>query len=168
MYDYTKVNYIGANQKVIIICKKHGEFEQTPSKHINNKHGCLKCCKTHSLAQIEWLNFIESKDNIYIQHIGNSNEFIIPTTNYKADGYCKETNTVYEYHGDFWHGNPKIYKSENLNKKTGSTFGFLYQKTLTRENLIKSLGFNLVTIWKKDWNNIKKSVIFIQRKFRKK
>jgi hypothetical protein len=41
-YDYSKVNYIGANDKVIIICKIHGEFEQTPNSH-NNGSGCPKC-----------------------------------------------------------------------------------------------------------------------------
>lgn len=31
------------NEKVIIICPEHGEFLQTPAKHINRKQGCSKC-----------------------------------------------------------------------------------------------------------------------------
>jgi hypothetical protein len=27
-YDYTKAVYVNSNSKIIIICKKHGEFEQ--------------------------------------------------------------------------------------------------------------------------------------------
>ena len=42
-YDYSNVNYTGANTKVTIICSEHGEFQQTPSKHVNCKHGCPKC-----------------------------------------------------------------------------------------------------------------------------
>lgn len=42
-YDYSKVVYVDMNSKVTIICPEHGEFEQTPAKHINRKHGCPKC-----------------------------------------------------------------------------------------------------------------------------
>jgi len=41
-YDYSKVNYTSYENKVIIICPKHGEFSQTPDSHIH-KHGCPKC-----------------------------------------------------------------------------------------------------------------------------
>lgn len=40
-YVYDKVNYINSRTKVIIICKIHGEFLQTPSNHL--RHGCLHC-----------------------------------------------------------------------------------------------------------------------------
>lgn len=45
-YDYSKVNYINNSTKVIIICPKHGEFEQTPSDHLM-KYGCKKCSYEH-------------------------------------------------------------------------------------------------------------------------
>lgn len=41
-YDYSKVDYIDTDTKVTIICKEHGEFLQTPYKHINGQ-GCPKC-----------------------------------------------------------------------------------------------------------------------------
>ena len=41
-YDYSKVNYINNHTKVCIICPNHGEFWQTPNKHLNG-HGCPKC-----------------------------------------------------------------------------------------------------------------------------
>lgn len=36
-YDYSKVVYADMNFKVTIICLEHGEFKQTPAKHINRK-----------------------------------------------------------------------------------------------------------------------------------
>ena len=33
-YDYSKVKYVNALTKVTIICPIHGEFEQTPAKHL--------------------------------------------------------------------------------------------------------------------------------------
>lgn len=41
-YDYSKVNYQGRTIKVVIICKKHGTFEQLPGGHLAGK-GCRKC-----------------------------------------------------------------------------------------------------------------------------
>lgn len=42
-YDYSKVEYKSLSDKVIIICKEHGEFLQTPRSHIHAKAGCPKC-----------------------------------------------------------------------------------------------------------------------------
>ena len=41
-YDYSKVEYVNANDKVCIICPEHGEFWQSATHHIHN-HGCPKC-----------------------------------------------------------------------------------------------------------------------------
>ena len=41
-YDYSMVEYIRANEKVIIICKKHGEYQQTPSNHLMGQE-CPRC-----------------------------------------------------------------------------------------------------------------------------
>lgn len=41
-YDYSKVEYVKAKLPVIIICPKHGEFEQMPDKHLFGS-GCPKC-----------------------------------------------------------------------------------------------------------------------------
>ena len=40
-FNYSKVIYDGINKKVIIICDKHGEFEQIASQHLY--HGCINC-----------------------------------------------------------------------------------------------------------------------------
>ena len=41
-YDYSKVEYVGNKAKVTIICTEHGEFLQSPHKHLSG-HGCEKC-----------------------------------------------------------------------------------------------------------------------------
>ena len=41
-YDYSKVNYVGAQSKVCIICPKHGGFWQVSSQHLSGQ-GCPKC-----------------------------------------------------------------------------------------------------------------------------
>jgi len=41
-YEYLKVDYVTCKKKVIITCKKNGDFEQNPSEHLACK-GCQKC-----------------------------------------------------------------------------------------------------------------------------
>lgn len=171
-YDYSKVEYINRKKKIIITCNEHGDFEIQPYVHISiqKKQGCPSCQshKTYSQNQIKWLNFIQIFYNNNIQHAENGGEFCIPETNYKADGYCKETNTIYEYHGDYWHGNPKIYNKEQINKSCKKSFGKLYQMTLEREIIIKKLGYKLIIIWENDWKKINKSIKLLQDNFCKK
>lgn len=164
-YDYSKFSYNNFHEKISIICKVHGVFNQTVSKHLNSKHGCPKCTKQFSKPQIQWLELLSKLHNIYIQHAINDNEFRIPTTNFKADGYCKETNTIYEFHGDYWHGNPKIFNPNSINTTRNITFKELYENTLKRERIIKDLGYNLVVMWESEWSKINKSIKILQRKF---
>lgn len=41
-YDYSKVEYVDNKTKVCIICPIHGEFWQSPEKHLSSQ-GCKKC-----------------------------------------------------------------------------------------------------------------------------
>jgi hypothetical protein len=75
---------------------------------------------------------------------------------YKVDGYDPITNTIYEFYGDFWHGNPKIYNESEFNNVINKTFGELYKKTINRESFIKSHNYNLIFIWESEFKkNIK-------------
>jgi len=54
-YNYFLVNYKTMDDKVIIICPKHGNFKQKASKHLK-KHGCIQCSKTKKLTTDEFVN----------------------------------------------------------------------------------------------------------------
>lgn len=41
-YNYSLSEYVGANNKIKIICSKHGEFEQIASSHLKGQ-GCKEC-----------------------------------------------------------------------------------------------------------------------------
>ena len=41
-YDYSKVEYVDSQTKVIIICEEHGEFPQQPNSHLQG-YGCNLC-----------------------------------------------------------------------------------------------------------------------------
>ena len=57
-YDYSKVVYVRAHDRVIITCKEHGDFEQQPFSHLAGR-GCAKCSGTHQYSTAEWI--IEAK-----------------------------------------------------------------------------------------------------------
>jgi len=165
LYDYSQVKYINCREQINIICKKHGIFETLPYIHLQNHH-CPKCNKRYSKNSIQWLKYMEICHNKNIQHAENIREYFIPSTKYYADGYCKETNTIYEFHGSYWHGDPKLFNSNDYNKTTNCTFGKLYQNTLNKEQTIKDMGFNLITIWESDWIKLNKCVRILQKKYR--
>ena len=51
-YDYSKVKYVNNHTKVCIICPEHGEFWQTPNRHLSN-NGCPVCRESKSEKEIE-------------------------------------------------------------------------------------------------------------------
>ena len=62
-YDYSKVKYKKANEKVTIICRKHNyEFEQTPNSHLGGC-GCPICNKGYT-KQYKF-NLLEEFENEY-------------------------------------------------------------------------------------------------------
>lgn len=47
-YDYSKVEYTGRHNKIIIACQIHGEFEQSPKHHLSSNYGCPRCGKINT------------------------------------------------------------------------------------------------------------------------
>jgi hypothetical protein len=50
--------------------------------------------------------------------MGNIGEktIIINDKKYKIDGFCEISNTIYEFYGDIWHGNPNKFNKNLLNR----------------------------------------------------
>jgi hypothetical protein len=93
-----------------------------------------------------WLESIMKEHNIKIQTVlSPEGEYFIPGIG-KVDGYHRETNTVFEYHGDFWHGNSLVFDADDINPVTGKTFGQLYSDTWHRDYTIRQLGYKLVIL----------------------
>ena len=71
-YDYSKVKYTGAHNKVKIICPIHGEFAQSPNKHIQGQ-GCPKCNKLYRVQESKLYNILKEnlKDINVIQSFYN-------------------------------------------------------------------------------------------------
>ncbi|AUR95108.1 hypothetical protein NVP1201B_03 [Vibrio phage 1.201.B._10N.286.55.F1] len=93
-YDYSLVDYKNSQTKVTIICKTHGAFTKSPSKHIIGQ-GCQKCA-FESKAK----NLRRSKDDILCEFKRAHGDRYIYNMNEYVDTSSKITITC-KIHGDF-------------------------------------------------------------------
>lgn len=127
----------GAN-KITIVCKEHGPFKQNPGEHANGS-GCVRCSR-----------WVSNKERMWLDSIGLPNDAAHRQVRFgqrTVDGFDPVTNTIYLYHGSFWHGNPKVYDPNDTNPFLKKTYGELYEKTLAIEEEYRRKGFNLVIQW---------------------
>jgi hypothetical protein len=90
-----------------------------------------------SKKETKWLDELNIKDRqVWLEDV-----------KYKVDGYDSETNTVYLYHGKFWHGCPKTFDPEMIHPIIKIPMKDLYEKTMYYENKLKQAGYNLVVKW---------------------
>jgi hypothetical protein len=122
------------------VCNNLVKFRETHSEFASTC-GNKKCYISTSTMEIKWLdslNIPKENRNYWLSHNGKS---------YIVDGINLEEKIIYEFYGDYWHGNPKFYKLNDINHFNKKTFGELYSKTMQREKELKELGYTLITKW---------------------
>lgn len=130
-YDYSKSLYTGADNKLEIICEKHGKFEQTPHNHLKGTN-CPSCGASISKPEIKLKDFIRS---FYKGEIITNSKNIIPPM--ELDIFVPTLNLAIEFNGGYWHS--ERFKDKNYH--------------LHKYNLCKSKGIRLVSIW--EWEYLK-------------
>jgi hypothetical protein len=142
-YNYSLVNYTGIFSKVDIICPFHGKFSQRAHDHLGGK-SCKKCFVNRSKECAKWLDTFNIPEEfreivIYL----SEKKYVI------VDGFDPITNTVYEFFGSFWHGNPEFYNPNDINPRNGKTYGELYKRAMKKVSDLESEGYNVVYVWGK-------------------
>jgi hypothetical protein len=118
---------------------------------------CFDPTQNFSHKQILWLKYISFRDSVQIQHCFNNLEKKIGP--FPVDGYCKETDTVYEFQGCFMHGCPKYCNSKCFNPLKKQTMGYLYKTCSEKSRFIKSIVKQFIEIWECAWDrNVKENV----------
>lgn len=161
LYDYRDTVYTNKKTPITVRCKScKGTFERQVFSHLMGA-GCTNSkCKNfishgYSRMAIRWLEYEAKKRGIAIQHAENGGEFRIPKSRFRVDGYHEESNTVFEFHGDRYHGNPKVFAPDTRpNPFSRRTAAQLHETTKAREKLLKSLGYKLVVMWERDWKRL--------------
>jgi predicted nucleic acid-binding Zn-ribbon protein len=142
LYDYGKFVYITAHIKGIITCRKCGrDFLKTPNAHLNLKRGCPHCRFSISVPETKFLDILKVPDDI--EH---RQKYIKP---YKADGI--KDNKIFEFLGDYWHGNPLKFNPTDLNNTTGKSYGYLYNNTIKKFKSLFDRNYTIYYMWEADY-----------------
>ena len=152
----------GAHAKILVRCTVNQDHTWWVSidSLINGRSGCPDCIsKKYSKSEIEWLEYVMKTEGIHIQHALNGGQVSI--CGRSVDGICYETNSVYQFHGDFWHGNPNKYDQNKIHpryKEKGITYGDKYKETLIKDQELRDQGYNVIIMWESEWKEIKKKL----------
>ena len=127
LYDYLNTNYVHALTKIIITCKTHGDFEQSPNQHLRGS-GCPKC--SHSTKRKTTEEFIHESNKVHNNLYDYSNvNYINSNTNISI--ICK-------IHGDFEQSPINHLKSQGCPKCSGrnkTTEEFINEATKIHNDL---------------------------------
>jgi len=128
---------------------------------------------THNQSRMamEWLYWLEDQRHRttgapvssapHIAHAGNRGEQTLdhgPLRRFRVDGYDTTTNTVYEFHGCFYHGCITHFpnRMQQHPYHEGKTMGEVREATATKIQQLRDLGYHVKEIWECEWAALKK------------
>ncbi len=95
-FDYSHVSYIRQKTPIIIVCRQHGEFSQTPDNHLQSEFCCPSCAtdsratKRKTAGEKRFLKKFHTK-------YGDRLELVSPYISVKDPIRCRCTVHNYEY-----------------------------------------------------------------------
>lgn len=138
-YDYSKAKYITAKNKVCIICKKHGEFWQSPWHHLSGC-GCPSCSHPVSKIENEIVDYLKSI--LGDVEIEQNNRKVL--NGKELDIYIPSLKFAIEYNGLYWH-------TDNIHSDRN------YHLNKTKE--CNKNGIKLIQIFEDEYLNKKEIVL---------
>jgi hypothetical protein len=161
--DVSNISFDSVNRAKIVglICKEHGEFDQWVHSLLTNI-GCPICgllsARPNRIKQAEKMRqkavnngkakFVSKVETTWLDELNVPiRQYWLEDVKYRVDGFNPITNTVYLFHGRFWHGCPETYDREEIHPILKVKMKQLYEQTLSWENKIKEAGYTLITKW---------------------
>lgn len=148
-------------------CEKHSiKMKGTSNKMRGKKH--TECSKAKMKASIQKLirtrkifrsnkiskpekDIAESFDILKIPY---EQQFHIKTLPYNYDFYLIGTNILIEFQGDYWHCNPRKFKSGQyvrFHKNIETMVDDIWKRDLIKKQLAENMGYKVVQIWQCDY-----------------
>ena len=133
----------------------------------NLKNGYSKISNEMFCKIVNRLNIEESD---YVKYYNLNGEFFIESDNTYYLYDFKYLNKIIEFNGDVYHGNPTIYKEDDIcvNFKDKPLIAKeLWERDRIKTNLAIENGFEILTIWESEYKSnkeltIKKCLDFIK------
>jgi hypothetical protein len=129
-YDYPNLNYKGRTRLINIVCKKHGEFQQTAANHFSGS-GCSICGNVDSKDEIKIKDFLSE----YIE-VDHANREIL-RNRAEIDFYIDSLKLGIEFNGLYYHSDKFQHNNYHLNK--------------TQQ--CQEKGIKLIHIFEDEWKN---------------
>ena len=139
-FDYSLVDYVNGYTEITLICKKHGEFRITPTKHLDIVSGCPQCSKEKRRKRGKMSND-EYKQLVIAKH---GYKYDLSTVEYK--GMRDYVTAICPKHGQFKinaycfaneRGCPKCGIEERSALKVGKKKEYKPRVKLTTEKFIE-------------------------------
>lgn len=73
----------------------------------------------------------------------------------KYDLIIPKWNVIIEFHGDYWHCNPKKYAADYLNKKKSMYAHEIWAHDAKKKMLAESAGYRLISVWDSEYKKNK-------------
>lgn len=138
-YDYSKVDYTGAKNKITIMCKTHGEFQQTPDKHIYAAQGCPHCGQK-SKGEEAVAKFL----SLFTTVQRRDRSIVTPK---ELDIVLPEHNIAIEFCGAYYHSHGDV-EDERKNKT----------RHFDKYSDVQNAGYRLITIFDYEWEQRQKVI----------
>jgi len=148
MDSFENAVYKNSRTKVTFTCSLHGDYLASPRGYLQQGKRCPRCATKISHKEVACLNELGLPNDPEHRQVRFGR--------YEVDGFDPEMGTVYEFLGDFFHGNPVRYPPSDQNLFLKQSFGALYQKTFSRfDSILKGNPVRvsrIVYVWESDWD----------------
>lgn len=146
-FTYDLENFDGLKSTIKITCPIHGEFKQKARTHLSNAYGCPACSNAGtSIKEKSWLDRLGVCERQIPIKIGGQT--------YIVDGLNPELNVIYEFLGDYWHGNKSRKNWETgINRNNKISFKELFLQTEERLKTLFSAGYQIYYLWESDFDS---------------
>ena len=113
---------------------------------------------------IEWLKWVAHKERIHMRHQLNNREKRIGDRKLPMDGFHAQMQTVYQFHGCYWHGHDcALNRGKEMNEKRNKPMVELLEETRANTKYIKNKDYRVVERWECEWRDMKKTNPELQR-----
>ena len=101
-----------------------------------------KQAQKYGIMATEWLDWKARSDGVNIIHKFNGTEKRVGTRNIPVDGFSPENNTVYQFHGCYWHGHNCLIYQKDFNEVRNCSSAELRANTEEIASYICEQGYN--------------------------
>lgn len=146
------------------LINNYGWTIQKYNEYLRKKTTSMINGQTSSISEINFFTLLSKKINDKCI-FGINNQFSIIQESSLFIYDFKLNNVLIDFHGDYWHGNPKIYNAGKMLRR--KTIEEVWNRDRIRKEVAENNGFSYLVVWELDVKNnidkeIKKCLKFIK------